>query len=313
MKMRSRIHTDPAMPPNSTAKSDGDDSEMTIRAIPRTFRAIGGAAALAAAVTALPTAPAAAQAIITDNATEYAYCSDELGGRDISLILDATSRHDDQDIARIRDGVLGITRDMRVGDRLTIRRLVQHPGASAQIFFFGCKPGCHDTFNTLLSSCNDRKTRRDVERFERLMRGAVEQIVASHTPQNSSPLIEMIGLLMQGVEPDVLIVYSDFLQYTTRANAQGYVEVPFSAYSAKSADYEAHIDTLIERGLMPDLSGTGVIAFGFGKEISDGAEGRDWEALKAFWSRFFVEANAAGSPLLSNRYTINSLDLFPAN
>lgn len=218
----------------------------------------------------------------------YPYCAQTT--RTVQLLIDRTDPYDDEDRARLSAGLYLMARGLGTGDLLVVRRVGSVARGASEIFR-GCMPGCPDDL-PIWERCDRRAVATDRNAFGARLADAVSDSVLDATQQefDGTALTGTIReVLAEGAPPDLLVIFSDFLEYVDKGATANF-------YSFSRDDFAAYLDSLIASGKVPALNRTSVIAFGLhkrlGKSVKDSRtlSPDQWQEIEAFWRDYFRAA-----------------------
>lgn len=212
------------------------------------------------------------------------YC--EHGRRLTLFLIDQTTRYDRQDQELLVEGLSRFERTLELGERLVIATINDGPTGST-LLFDRCHPGCPEVGfpMNLIASCKPVVARRDRALFRAEFVKILRDVLQEPAEYPHSAILETIRARASEFlrEPaDRLVVFSDLLQNT-------------DDHAWPSFARGRVLPRLRQEGLLADLHGAEVIAFGLGR---DHAPGRpplapdELRQLVTFWETWFTAGGA---------------------
>jgi hypothetical protein len=226
--------------------------------------------------------PADANAAATD------YCAQS--ERSILFLIDRTTAYDDQDQEVLVDGLERFFKELKTGDRLLLYTI----GASAadsRRLFDACVPGCPEEgfLGSLFSSCRAVVARADRQQFTRELLATLIDLLGKHVDYEASAILETVRAVAdtnRATRPARLVIFSDMLENTDL--------LTFGQLTRQGAD--AALARVEAQGMIPDLDGIEVDAFGIGRSHVQGRPPlpvSTQRVLETFWEELFREAGAS--------------------
>ena len=246
-------------------------------------------------MTAMVTSPATA-------ATDYC----QYGKQTTLVLLDRTTPYTGAEQETLIDGVATVYEQLRAGERLLVRTLVDDHTES-RTAFDSCMAKCPSDQGFvawLLSSCSSVRAKRERVQQMRGLAEAVKPMIETRHATPESAVARSIGtaaeeirvMASQGRAQPLgrLVIYSDLIQNTDA----------FPAAAFKRAAPAEAVRRLDELGVDPGFAGVDVLVFGFGRDQTAAREALPpgvAQRLKRTWRRFFA-SNGAASVRITRKY-----------
>lgn len=244
----------------------------------------------------------AAPRVAYAQASPYNYC--EQGGRKTAVFLiDASDPYSEVDRNTLLRGFRDLLPKLEGGERLIIKDIGMYRDSSRTLFD-DCYPTC--PFNLGLGEvCRRQLVTADREKFSRSILNALKDSVFSEKAREL-PGSSIVGSIAQTIKqypsPNLLIVYSDFMEYS--GQNKGRQNVNF--YKDTERQINDFLKSVISDRQVPDLSGTQFIGFGFGKRLgeSEPIPSKQNQLVASFWNRY-LETSGTQSPILTREFPQN--------
>jgi hypothetical protein len=216
------------------------------------------------------------------------YCAQS--ERSVLFLIDRTTAYDDQDQEVLVDGLERFFKELETGDRLLLYTI----GASAadsRRLFDACVPGCPEEgfLGSLLGSCRAVVARADRQQFTRQLLATLIDLLNKHVDYEASAILETVRAVAdtnRATHPARLVIFSDMLENTDL--------LTFGQLTREGAD--AALKRVEAQGMVPDLDGIEVDAFGIGRSHVPGRpplQLSTQRVLETFWEELFRKAGAA--------------------
>ena len=136
----------------------------------------------------------------------------------VAVLIDKSDKWGKGDVARVRDLLLSINREVPAQGRLTIYSITGdgRKSTDVNIVFDMCNPGSEAECNALYQNC--KKVKKDFERaFDAPLHRLIETMMVPGE-SSSSPILETVGAMVKDSKGDALKLYiiSDFMENGAR-------------------------------------------------------------------------------------------------
>ncbi len=217
------------------------------------------------------------------------YC--EHGDRTVLIFVDRTTAYDEVDKRIFVEGFDRIMSRLRVGDAVYVQT-IGGEFTESEIVFNQCLPGCPDEglVNWLFGTCKAVIARGDLAQFRAELANSVKQLLDHPESYKQSDIARTITSVSRthsarartsnGSPIGLVFVFSDLLENSA--------VVPWGLLASKQN--EAALREIQQADLAPDLNGSEIAAFGFGR--SHNAERSSLSptsasSIRKFWEAYF--------------------------
>ncbi|MEA3412226.1 MAG: hypothetical protein U9R74_11905 [Pseudomonadota bacterium] len=221
-------------------------------------------------------------------AAKQDYC-ETMKGDTVVFVVDRTEVFDEQDQETFADGIGKLYDSLENGDHLVVHTIAEDHSASRRVFN-QCKPGCPDLslLDSLIGTCRESRARRDAITFQTDFLESVQPLIRNSEEHPGSAIIETIHTVSAeygdaGVAR--MVIYSDLIENSR-----------FGSFHSLSANRgKTTLERVKSSGQVPELKGTEVEVFGFGRNHGRNRKGLSpatMDAVRSFWEELFRTAGA---------------------
>lgn len=239
------------------------------------------------------------------SAPKQDYCA--FGDRIVLILVDRTTAYDRRDRKIFSAGFERIVDTLQLGDKVLVQTIA-NDYAESETIFQRCLPGCPETgiSGWLLSQCRSLQARADLTSFKRTLAGGIRQMlnkVQSHKYSDITRTLARATTTLQEIpigdqkkrQLALVILFSDLLENS--------VLLPWPKIVTEKP--KQSLSVLKRHDILPDLDGSEVIAFGFGRHHNPRRSPlKPWmeRRLRRFWTLFL---RAGGAKTVSIRSRLN--------
>ena len=214
--------------------------------------------------------------------------------RAVLFLIDRTTAYDERDQEVLVGGMERFFRELGTGDRLLLYTIGASPADSRRLFD-RCVPGCPDEgfLGNLFSSCKAMVARADRQVFTRDLVKMLVDLLHDQQDHPASAIIETIRSVAasnRAGHPTRLVLFSDMLENTELLTFEQLLRDGAGPALAR----------VEQAGMVPDLAGMEVDAFGLGRSHAKDRPALSGEAMRTlteFWEGLFAKAGAADSTI----------------
>lgn len=219
------------------------------------------------------------------------YCS--YGDERTLLLVDRTTAYDGSDRALLNRGLVELAQSLNAGDQLVIKTIVDNPVASQHVFE-QCRPGCppQGAADWLFAGCRAVIARRDFQRFERSLVENVLPLTRDAEEHEWSEIVRTLAAVTNDYPLNHfqrVVLFSDLIENSADV-------LPYRLFIS---DEPANLlDRLTALDIRPQLTGTDVIVFGFGRSHDPERSPLDAalsQRVREFWKSYFDSGSAKSS------------------
>ncbi len=228
--------------------------------------------------------------------TQYNYCALFPGAKTHLFLLDRSSVYAPEDAFRLKRGYLAWLKEVKPGDRVVIRPIVDYAAnSSIPLMEPTCVPGCPPVDKLpWYDSCDTRQVKKDQVEFAAKVNKAFDRDTLLKAPvmTRETAITETIWDSVRQVKPDVLVIFSDFLEHHPTGDRRISFYGPF--------DRRAYMKAMRDAKWIPDLSKTAVYGYGLYKDLGPNPQKLstgEWDNVYKFWVDYFSDAHAAQQSL----------------
>jgi hypothetical protein len=229
-------------------------------------------------------------------AAKQDYCQ-VTNGDTVVFIVDRTEAFDEQDQETFADGIGRIYDSLEAGDHFVVHTIAEDHAASRRVFN-QCRPGCPDLsfLDGLVGTCRESRARRDARTFQSDFLKSVQPLIRDTEEHPGSAIIETIHAIAAEYRDEGIsrmVIYSDLIENSR-----------FGSFHALTAGRgKQTLERVRTSGQIPDLEGTEVEVYGFGRNQGHNRKGLSpatMDAVRSFWTELFRIAGA--EPVDIHRY-----------